>query len=83
MSKMKILGASEAENLTKQKWKQYCGTPCKYQYLYDTGVGVILVGHCMVLVKYQYDICSSSGITSHIRGNIRFSITSGITKFYM
>ena len=28
MSKMELLGASEAENFTKQKWKQYCGTPC-------------------------------------------------------
>ena len=28
MSKMELLGASEAENLTKQKLKQYCGTPC-------------------------------------------------------
>ena len=23
-----LLGALEAEKLTKQKWKQYCGTPC-------------------------------------------------------
>ena len=28
MSKTTLLGASKAENLTKQKWKQYCGTPC-------------------------------------------------------
>ena len=28
MSKMELLGVSEAKNLTKQKWKQYCGTPC-------------------------------------------------------
>ena len=28
MSKMELLGASEDKNLTKQKWKQYCGTPC-------------------------------------------------------
>ena len=25
---MELLGASEAEKLKKQKWKQYCGTPC-------------------------------------------------------
>ena len=25
---MDLLGALEAEKLTKQKWKQYCGTPC-------------------------------------------------------
>ena len=28
MSKMELLGALEAKKLTKQKWKQYCGTPC-------------------------------------------------------
>ena len=26
---MELLGALEAEKLTKQKCKQYCGTPCK------------------------------------------------------
>ena len=25
---MELLGALEAKKLTKQKWKQYCGTPC-------------------------------------------------------
>ena len=25
---MEFLGALEAEKLTKQKWAQYCGTPC-------------------------------------------------------
>ena len=29
MSKMEFLGALEVEKLTKQKWKQYCGTPRK------------------------------------------------------
>ena len=28
MSKMGLLSALEAEKLTKQKWEQYCGTPC-------------------------------------------------------
>ena len=28
MSKMEFLGALEVENLRKQKWEQYCGTPC-------------------------------------------------------
>ena len=28
MSKIELLGALEAEKLTKQKCKQYCGTPC-------------------------------------------------------
>ena len=28
MSKMELLGALETEKLTKQKCKQYCGTPC-------------------------------------------------------
>ena len=28
MSKMEFLCALEAEKLTKQKLKQYCGTPC-------------------------------------------------------
>ena len=28
MSKMELLGALEAEKFTKQKCKQYCGTPC-------------------------------------------------------
>ena len=27
---MEFLGALEAEKLTKQKWEQYCGTPCMY-----------------------------------------------------
>ena len=27
---MEFLGALEAEKLTKQKWEQYCGTPCTY-----------------------------------------------------
>ena len=27
MSKMEFQGALEVEKLTKQKWKQYCGTP--------------------------------------------------------
>ena len=25
---MELLGALEAKKLTKQNWKQYCGTPC-------------------------------------------------------
>ena len=25
---MVFLGALEADKLTKQKWEQYCGTPC-------------------------------------------------------
>ena len=29
MSKMEFLGALEADKLTKQKWEQYCGTPCR------------------------------------------------------
>ena len=28
MSNMELLGALEAEKLTKQKWEQYCGTRC-------------------------------------------------------
>ena len=28
MSKMELLDALEAKKLMKQKWKQYCGTPC-------------------------------------------------------
>ena len=28
MSKMELLAALEAEKLRKEKWKQYCGTPC-------------------------------------------------------
>ena len=28
MSKKELLGALEAEKFTKQKCKQYCGTPC-------------------------------------------------------
>ena len=28
MCKVEFLGALEAEKLTKQKWEQYCGTPC-------------------------------------------------------
>ena len=35
MSKMELLGASEAKNFTKQKWKQYCGTPCNNENLYQ------------------------------------------------
>ena len=31
MSKMEILGALEAEKLTKQKWEQYCGAPWTMQ----------------------------------------------------
>ena len=27
---MEFLGALEAEKLTKQKWEQYCGTPCNF-----------------------------------------------------
>ena len=34
MSKMKLLRALEAEKLTKEKCKQYCGTPCITQYFY-------------------------------------------------
>ena len=26
---MELLDALEAEKLIKQKWKQYCGTPCR------------------------------------------------------
>ena len=32
MPKMEVLGALEAEKLTKQKFKQYCGTPCTMSY---------------------------------------------------
>ena len=35
MSKREFLGAWEAEKLTKQKWKQYCGVP--YTYLATMG----------------------------------------------
>ena len=28
MSKMELLDALEAKKLMKQKWKQYCWTPC-------------------------------------------------------
>ena len=28
---MEFLGTLEAEKLTKEKWKQYCGTPCMFQ----------------------------------------------------
>ena len=28
MCKVEFLGVLEAEKLTKQKWEQYCGTPC-------------------------------------------------------
>ena len=30
---MKLLSALEAEKLTKQKWKQYCGTPCRIELM--------------------------------------------------
>ena len=30
---MELLGALEAEKLTKGKWKQYCGTPCMYPFV--------------------------------------------------
>ena len=30
---MEFLGALEAEKLTKQKWEQYCGTPCNKDYM--------------------------------------------------
>ena len=33
---MEYLGALEAEKLTKQKWEQYCGTPCSSE-----GAGVV------------------------------------------
>ena len=29
---MEFFGASEAEKLTKQKWEQYCGTPCTFSH---------------------------------------------------
>ena len=29
---MELLGALEAEKSTKEKWKQYCGTPCSMHY---------------------------------------------------
>ena len=41
MSYMELLGASESENLTKQKWKQYCGTPC-------ISIENLLIGHYVV-----------------------------------
>ena len=36
MCKVEFLGALEAEKLTKQKWEQYCGTPCKKQRIYES-----------------------------------------------
>ena len=33
MSKMEFLDALEAKKLTKQKWEQYCGTPCMLPFL--------------------------------------------------
>ena len=35
---MDLLGALEPKNLTKQKWKQYCGTPCTYLGLSETTI---------------------------------------------
>ena len=35
---MEFLGALEAEKLTKEKWKQYCGTPCTMShYIFRRG----------------------------------------------
>ena len=34
MSKMEFLGALEAEKFNKQKWEQYCRTPCRYKGFY-------------------------------------------------
>ena len=33
MSNMELLGALEAEKLTKQKWEQYCGTPYNWHHI--------------------------------------------------
>ena len=33
MPNMELLGALEVEKLTKQKWEQYCGTPCNTWHL--------------------------------------------------
>ena len=38
MSKLELLGLLVAEKLTKQKWKQYCGTPCTYLGLSETTI---------------------------------------------
>ena len=42
---MELLGALEAKKLTKEKWKQYCGTPCYMYivYLYSNCLGYILI----------------------------------------
>ena len=38
MSKMEFLDPKEAEKFKKQKWKQFCWTPCIYQSMFH-GVG--------------------------------------------
>ena len=55
---MELLGASEAENLTKQKWKQYCGTPCSY---HSPHVFIDLVLQITIIVFTAADILYISG----------------------
>ena len=44
MSKMELLDALEAEKLMKQKWKQYCGTPCTTILCIRPEVQIVLEG---------------------------------------
>ena len=69
---MKLLGALEAEKLTKQKCKQYCGTPCRW--LLNTIltnlviVGIKICAGIFMLMKFVKILLAS---LLHVRGNLK------------
>ena len=63
---MELLDALEAEKLMKQKWKQYCGTPCilsRNQVVKTLGIG--------------YQMCSISYFFLFLHDYVKQSLRSG------
>ena len=60
MSIVGLLGALEAEKSTKQKWKQYCGTPCIYSFF--------------KIIEYQEEIQTQKLNVVHIMIYIRIFV---------
>ena len=79
MSKMELLDALEAQKLMKQKWKQYCGTPCMLFYFQYPLLGNL---RALKLTFFRMDTlmyvetfaCLAGACTKHMTGFIQLMV---------
>ena len=76
MSKMEFLGASEAEKLTKQKWEQYCGTPCTLKLKQNVQLYAFYSSFIPFLVNFEILHINDCMIRSMIGLNMTMKIPS-------